>query len=316
MTEQRQATILILGGTGFVGRHLAAELSGRGYRLRLLTRYKPATRDLWVLPGLEVRQADMYDRDTLEHHLQGCQAAINLVGILNERGRSGKGFRRAHVELTDTLLQAMVNTGVRRYLHMSALNAGQGKSHYLNSKGEAEVRVQQAAARDGIEPSIFQPSVIFAPDDSFFNRFAGLLRLAPLGLPLACANSRFQPVWVGDVVRAFAVALQRPDTIGQTFQLGGPSQYRLRELVNLTAKWNGWRRRAIPIPRLLARLQALVFDFSPIKPFSSDNYHSLQIDSVVSGEDGLRQLGIEPRSVESIMPAYFAGEQLSNPDAA
>src|SRR5690606_20447992 len=138
---------------------------------------------------------------------RGADAVINLVGILNEKGRDGSGFERAHVELTEVVIDACRSAGVSRLLQMSALNAGRGQSHYLRTRGESEARVR--ASR--LDWTIFPPSVIFGPGDGLYNRFAGLLRPLPV-LPLACAGAKFAPVYVGDVVEAFARAVARPDS--------------------------------------------------------------------------------------------------------
>ena len=148
-----------------------------------------------------------------------------------------------------------------------------------------------------------QPSVIFGEGDSFFNRFAGLLRMAPV-LPLACPNARMQPVWVGDLAKAITRAIDDPKTIGQTLVMVGPEEYSLRELVEFTARTAGLKRTILGLPDSLSRLQARIMDFVPGKPFSSDNYKSLQIAST-STENSLQRLGIRPRSINSVVPEYL-----------
>ncbi|MDX1381013.1 MAG: complex I NDUFA9 subunit family protein [Xanthomonadales bacterium] len=294
--------VVLLGASGFVGHHLVPRLARDGHRCTVLTRHAPGCRDLAVNPGTRVVQADVYDRKALERQLAGADAAINLVGILNERGRSGDGFERAHVELLRGLLEACDRVGVRRVLQMSALNAGEGKSHYLRTKGEAEDLLKSA---EGVRWTIFQPSVIFGPGDSFFNRFATLLRFSPV-LPLACPNAKMQPVYVRDVVEAFARSLGDPATQGRTYPLVGPDQWRFIELVRWTAGVLGLRRWVVGLPDPVSRLQATVMDFVPGKPFSTDNYRSLQVDNV-SGRNGLDAFGIQPHSVEGAVPAYLPG---------
>lgn len=223
-----------------------------------------------------------------------------MVGILNESGRKGAGFDQAHVELVRKLIDACRFAGVRRLLQVSALNAGKGSSYYLLSKGRAEELIRKAPDLDS---TIIQPSVIFGDGDAFFNRFAALLKLAP-ALPLACPNARMQPVWVGDVVAAMAAALDDPKFNGKTLIMVGPEQYSLRELVQLTAVTAGLKRRVIGLPDVLSRMQGLLMDFVPGKPFSSDNYRSLQIDNV-SVENSLWRFGIHPRSIESVIGDYL-----------
>lgn len=297
--------ICILGGTGFVGRTLANRLTRDGYPLRVLTRDREARREnLILLPTLELVQADVHDPEQLEPQFEGCDAVVNLVGILNERGRSGAGFRLAHVDLARKVVKACRSRGVRRLLHMSALNADavNGPSHYLRTKGEAEDLVHGA---DGIHVTSFRPSVIFGRDDGFFNRFVRLLRLSPGIFPLACAGARFAPVFVEDVAEAFARALRNPDTHGRRYDLCGPRAYTLRDLVQYSADCANIRRWIIGLPDPLSRLQAALFDFVPGKPFSTDNYLSTRVDSVCAGND-LASLGITPTPLEAVVPAYLS----------
>jgi NADH dehydrogenase len=174
-------------------------------------------------------------------------------------------------------------------------------SHYLRSKGEAEDLLRAAA---DIDETILRPAVIFGEGDSFFNRFASLLRFVPL-LPLACPNAKMQPVWVGDVVAAIALCLDHRSTIGKTMDLVGPEIFTLFQLVNKTARYKGWNRRVIGLPDWMSRLQGLLMDFVPGKPFSTDNYRSLQIDRI-SRHNALLDLGIHPARMDAIVPLYLA----------
>ena len=299
--------ICILGGTGFVGRSLANRLAKSGYALRILTRNRERNKNnLILLPSTELVECDVHDAEQLKKQFAGCDAVINLVGILNERGRDGKGFQHVHVELTKKIIEACAANGIRRLLHMSALNADadRGPSHYLRSKGMAEDLAHEAASK-GIKVTSFRPSVIFGREDSFFNRFASLLQMTPLFFPLACANSRFAPVYVGDVAEAFAQALSDPDSYGQRYNLCGPKIYTLKELVNYTATCIGVKRSIIPLSNLLSRIQAAVFDFVPGKPFSTDNYLSATIDSVCDCNDLARFVPM-PMSVEAVVPQYLS----------
>ena len=294
--------IVLLGATGFLGHHLLPELSAAGHECIVLSRYPPGCRELTVLPNVEVRRSDIYAAEQLQKHIGGADAVINMVGILNERGRKGEGFNTAHVVLVEKIIEACRACNVRRLLQVSALHAGKGSSYYLISKGKAEERI---LAAEHLDSTIFQPSVIFGEGDSFFNRFAGLLKVAPF-LPLACPDSKLQPVWVGDVVVAMARALADPDTIGQKLIMVGPQEYTLRELVEFTACVCGLRRKIIGLPDSMFRLQGRVMDFVPGKPFSSDNYRSLQTDNT-SGENSLWRFGITPRSIEATVPGYLGG---------
>ena len=294
--------IVLLGATGFVGRHLLPRLAADGHRCLALTRYPPGCRELTVIPKVEILQANVHDEVALRQYFEGADAVISMVGILNESGRKGAGFAHAHVELAEKIIVTCREQGVRRLVHVSALNAGKGGSHYLVSKGRAEELIRAAS---DIDSTIVQPSVIFGDGDAFFNRFAGLLKVSPV-LPLACPDARLQPVWVGDVAEGIARALGDPDTFGQTLTMVGPDEYSLRELVEFTARSVGLKRKIIGLPDGLSRLQGRVMDFVPGKPFSTDNYKSLQIDNT-SVENSLWRLGIRPHSLEGVVPAYLSG---------
>lgn len=294
----------MLGGTGFVGRHLAARMVQRGHRVRVLSRDPERHRGLKVLPTLELMAADVRDPAELCRAFTGCDAVVNLIGILNE-GRRGQGFQAVHVDLVRKVVDACGATGVGRLLHMSALNAGAGRgpSHYLRSKGEGE-DLAHLAAGQGLQVTSLRPSVIFGPDDSFLNRFAKLLTWAPGVFPLACPDARFAPVYIGDVVDAMSVALEDRRSVGRRYELCGPHVYSLRRLVDYVARLRGLRRRVVGLGDWLSRVQARVMERMPGTPFSYDNYLSLQVDSVC-GEAGLAALGIEPTPLEAVAPAYL-----------
>ena len=293
MNKQR---IVVLGGTGFVGRHMISRLTADGHSITLLSRNPNSHSSRFLPPAVAIKTVNVYDKDKLVAAFSGADVIINLVGILNERGDNGRGFQRAHVELTQTVIDACQQSDVKRLLHMSALNAGRGHSYYLKSRGEAEKRVKGS----GLDWTIFQPSVIFGVDDGFFNRFAQLLKLTMV-LPLARAKARFAPVYIGDVVEAFVNSLDQEKTIGRIYELYGPNIFSLYRIVRLTAAQLHLRRFVLPLPDFLGRIQAWVCDWIPGKPFSSDNYRSLLTDSVGS-VDGLHQLGIKPTSVEQVLP--------------
>lgn len=291
--------ITVLGGTGFVGRVLLARLASEGHSLTVLSRNLDAHLVRLLPPGTRLLAGDVYDPEWLKANFAGADAVINLVGILNEAGDNGRGFQRAHVALTKLVIAACQLAGVRRLLQMSSLNAGRGDSFYLKSRGEAEAAVKAS----GLDWTIFQPSVIFGKGDGFFCRFAELLKLAPF-LPLAKANTRFAPVYVGDVVEAMRRALHARNTIGQVYELYGAEVFSLGELVRMTAQQLGLKRWVLPLPDALGRLQGLVFDYVPGKPFSSDNYRSLKLDSV-GAIDGLHQLGIVPERIAQHLPGIL-----------
>lgn len=287
-------SVVVLGGSGFVGRALVARLLAQGERVRVLSR--SADTHARIPAGAELRAGDVFDAAFLREAFDGADAIINLVGILNERGDDGSGFRKVYVELAETMLAAMQGTRVRRLLQMSALHAGDGESHYLKARGEAESRVRAS----GLDWTLFRPSVIAGPGDGLFCRFAQLLRFAP-GLPLGGADARFQPVWIGDVAEAFVRALDDDATIGRSYDLVGPEVMTLGGIVKLTAKTKGWTRFVLPLPAALGRVQAEVGEHLPGKPISRDNWRSLQRDST-SDDNGLPKLGIAPADVRGKLP--------------
>ena len=296
--------ICIVGGTGFVGRHVVAELARHGYQLKVLTRRRERRRELLVIPTLELVEANVHQSEDLREQFAGCDAVINLAGILNETSGSRRDFSSVHASLPATVAEACRLAGVKRLLHMSALKAAaDAPSEYLRSKHAGEDAAHAVAAH-GVAVTSFRPSVIFGADDSFFNRFAALLAMPAPFFPLACPESRFAPVYIGDVAQAFARSLADSQTFARHYELCGPRIYTLRELVEYTARLSGHRRLVIGLGDRAARLQASVLQHVPGKPFSMDNYRSLQVDSVCE-QDGLAELGIEATAVESVVPSYI-----------
>jgi NADH dehydrogenase len=297
--------VCLLGGSGFVGRSLAARLNNAGYNVRIPTRNRQRHRSLLVLPSVELIEADIHNEQALARVLAGSDVIINLVGILNEKGHDGSGFRRAHVDLAEKVVRKALELGVPRLLHMSALkaNAERGPSHYLRTKGQAE-RLIAAAAGEDLAFTIFQPSVIFGPGDGFLNLFASMMRLTPV-VPLARPNARFAPVYVEDVTRAFAQSIDNRDSFGRTYQLCGPQIYSLREILELIAEVMGIRRLVLGMPDSLSQLQAWCMDYLlPGKLFTMDNYRSLTVNSICT-ENGLSQLDIAATPMELIVPEYL-----------
>ncbi len=304
-TIERPRTICIAGGTGFVGQELISRLTRAGHALRVLTRASSHAIDLRPLPSVEVAVGDVYNPEFLRRGIDGCDVVVNLVGILNERGFSGAGFRRAHVELTAGLLRALIKLRVPRLLQMSALNADaeRGASHYLRSKGAAEQLIR--AAGPTLDWTIFRPSVIFGPGDSLTNRFAQLLRATHGRLPLARAKARFAPIYVGDVAAAFMQALHGGASSRKCIELCGPEVLTLEQIVRITAGAAHLPCHIYALPDAVARLQASVMQFLPGKPFSVDNYRSLLTDSVCRDDDS-RQVGPARASLSALAPLWLA----------
>lgn len=302
-------TVVVFGGSGFIGRHLVNRLSEDGARVVVVTRRSERAKHLFFIPRVEVVEADVFDDAALRGLLQGRDAAINLVGILqSKRGRPyGPQFAKVHVELPRRIVAACAAAGVPRYLHMSALGAAvDGPSMYQRSKadGEAAARAQSAVAA-----TIFRPSVVFGPEDRFLNMFARLQRRLPF-VPLACADTDFQPVYVGDVALAFSQALADPRTRHQVFHLAGPQIYPLADLVRLAGRYSGHQRPIVALPGWAGRLQAGFFEMLPGTPLMSrDNIDSMQVDNVVDPAIQATtnaSLGIVPTALEAVAPHYLS----------
>lgn len=304
--------VLLVGGSGFVGSAVARRLQRAGARVTVPTRRRERAKHLLVLPAAEVVEADVHDDATLARLVRGRDAVVNLVGILKGgEGRPyGKGFARAHVELPGRIARAAAVAGVPRLLHMSALRAaGDAPSGYLRSKAAGEEAV---GVIGGPAVTIFRPSVIFGAGDSFLTLFAGLLRLAP-AVPLACPEARFQPVWVEDVAAAFVAALSGPASTGHAYDLGGPREYSLRELVDYAGRVSGHRRAVLGLPLPIAHLQAFVMEWVPGGPMTRDNVRSMQVPNVCPAGTEF-PFGIVPTSLEAVAPGYL-GAAVSGFDA-
>lgn len=294
--------IVLIGASGFLGRFVLKALTADGHQCVVLTRTITRHRDIEMLPQVELQQADVYDPASLAEHMQGADAVVSMAGILNESGGGGKGFHKVHVGTVKAIVEACHISGVRRVLHVSALNSSEGKSHYLKTKAEAESMLQQVS---DLNVTIFQPSVIFGRGDSFFNRFGLMLQLTMV-MPLACPNAKMQPVYAADVAAAMAASLDDPMTWGKSYPLGGPQSYTLKQLVEWTSDNLGLKRWVIGLPAPLSASMGMVMGLVPGKPFSMDNYHSLQTASTTD-EDGFAYFGIDPRDIDTVVPDYLGG---------
>lgn len=305
----KHTNILVIGGSGFIGRHLVSALVSGGAHVTVPARQRERAKHLILLPTVDVLSADVCDHRTLSRLVAGKDAVINLAGILHsrrgrpaERGPNdyGPDFARIHVELAQAVVSACRENGVRRVLHMSALGAApDAPSEYLRSKGIGEQAVMAAA---DLQATAFRPSVVFGPEDSFLNLFASLARALPV-LALACPGARFQPVYVGDVVRAMVAALDDADAAGKRFDLCGPRVYTLRELVAYVCSVIGRRPLIIGLPYRLAVLQARLMELSPAPLMTRDNLASMSIPNT---SDAPMPYGIEPVAMERAAPAWLA----------
>jgi uncharacterized protein YbjT (DUF2867 family) len=303
--------ICIIGGTGFVGHSITDRLVDQGHRVKILTRSRELHRAMLVLPTVNLVEGDIYDQSFLNQEFTGMDVVINLVGILNQfRGKPT--FEMAHAILPAYVADACKNQNVPRLLHMSALKASNGgPSEYLRTKGTGEDRVHQMAGQK-VNVTSFRPSVIFGPRDSFTNRFAHLIALAPGVLPLACPNARFQPIYVEDVAKAFVQSIGNYHTYGKRYELCGPGVYTLRELVEYIAKVTRKRCYVIPLSDGLSRMQAMVGEILPGKPISLDNYRSMREDSCCKGGFP-EEFDFTLTELEAVVPHYLGHERREHP---
>ncbi|VXC14801.1 complex I NDUFA9 subunit family protein [Massilia sp. 9I] len=304
----REQNVAVIGGTGFIGGHLLARLAGDGVGTRVAARHYESAKHLTTLPYLDLELGNIHDDAALRRLVDGCSVVINLVGVLHGgHGEPyGQVFRQLHVELPRRIVQACLDAGVPRYLHMSALGAGHRASMYQRSKADGELA---ARSEPRVTATVFRPSIVFGPGDHFLTVFANLQRRLPV-LPLACAQARLQPVYVEDVAAAFSLALREPRTRGADIELGGPQVYTLAELVHLAGRYAGHERHVLELPDWAARLEARLFELLPGEPMiSRDKLATMKTDNVVDPQTQAltaEALGIKLTSLEAAAPHYLA----------
>ena len=301
--------VLAVGGGGFIGRHLVASLAAAGIRVTVPSRRRERAKHLILLPTVDVVEADIMAPGVLQRLCAGKQVVYNLVGILHsrrgrrdERGPNdyGPDFARVHVELPQAIVAACRTMGVRRLLHVSALGASPaGPSEYLRSKGIGE---QAVLAAEDLDVTVFRPSVVFGPEDTFLNRFASMIRLLPV-MAVPCPEAKFQPVYVGDVARALHFALEEPEARGKAYELCGPRVYTMKQLVESVCAMTGRHRLIIGLPDRLSYLQAWMLEHLPGKLMTRDNYRSMQ---VANTSDAPFPFHLQPQALEAVAPAYLA----------
>ncbi|MGN6084182.1 complex I NDUFA9 subunit family protein [Trinickia sp.] len=299
----RHQSIALIGGSGFIGTHLANALVAAGKTVRVATRKRSHAAHLTLLP-LDVIELDVFDSVELARFVEGMDAVVNLVGTLHSRRGDpyGPEFAKLHVELPSKIAAACEGKGVHRLVQMSAINAdSNGPSMYLRSRADGEKAVLAAAQ---LATTIFRSSVVFGPEDRFLNTFAALARLFPV-LPLARPDARFQPIYVGDVARAIVGTLDLDAAHGRIYELGGPAVYTLEALVRMCGEMIGRRPRIVRLPDALAYMQALTFEALPGEPLiTRDNLDSMTRDAVMSGPLA-PELNLEPVAIEAIVPTYL-----------
>ncbi len=297
--------ISIIGGSGFVGRTIARQAVEQGLGVTIACRHPERARDL-LIHGIRLVKADVCSGRGLDEAVQGATCVINLVGLLFERGP--QTFAAAHVHGTEHLLAACERAGTKQYIHMSALGADLGsQSNYARTKAEAEQRVRTSK----LKWSIMRPSIIYGAQDSFFNRFRSLYALAPVA-PLIGGNTRFQPVWVEDVARAFLSCIGRRGVNGKIFELCGPEVYSLRELTEMMLQELGWKRLLIDVPQPVAGIMARLMQLLPTPPLTQDQLILLKQDNVASSKDAFPAIFGKPAALADILPACL---QMNRPTA-
>jgi NADH dehydrogenase len=302
-----QGLVTVFGGSGFVGVHLVRALAKRGWRVRIASRNPGRAYEIQPFGEVgqfQIKRADITRPASVAAAVKGATAVINLVGALYQK--PGAGFRAVHVEGARNVAEAAARAGVKTLVQMSAIGADlDGPSLYARSKAEGEQAVREAFPA----ATVVRPSIIFGPEDGFFNKFAQLSGIAPV-LPLfGGGETRFQPVYVGDVARAYAEILRTPAAAGETYELAGPRIYSFKELMQIVGRETHRPRPLVPLPHFAASvlgmagdLQALVM--APV--LTSDQALLLRRDNVAAeGSKGLEALGVEPTSVESIVPTYL-----------
>ncbi len=301
--------ICIIGGTGFVGSAIVNRLSKQKHQIKVFTRHPERNRHLKLLPGVTLSTINYFAAKVLERHFDGIDVVINLVGILNPRNKDT--FDAVHVELSRRIADAASAVKVKRLLHMSALNAGNKVSKYLISKGHGQ---QMAMQCPGVDVSIFCPSIIFGPNDHFFNMFASLLQL-PGPFPVVGAKARFAPIYIENVVDAFVNSIDNEKTYGNSYSLCGPKEYSLLELVSYTCKITNQKTSLIPLNWFFSKMMAIFMNLIPGSPISLDNYRSMSVDSTCSKNNKKvmqKELDINPVSLESVLPLYLGDKEVNS----
>lgn len=296
-------TVCVLGGSGFVGSSIVAKLDAAGYQVKVLSRRREAGKHLFLLPNVQVVETDVMNNHALKEALKGADAVINLIGILHESGKAT--FEEMHHQLPRRVAQICESLGIERLLHMSALQASSNApSQYLISKAKGEAALSDFNKKLNI--TIFKPSVIFGRNDSFLNLFANLVRYLPI-IALAKPDAKFQPIWVEDVASCFVNALENTDTYDKSYELGGPTVYTLRALVQNVMDILGKQRPILGLNDNLSMAQAFAMELLPIKLMTRDNVKSMALDSVTR-QPIAAELNVTATPLEAVVPEYLMND--------
>lgn len=293
----------VFGGTGFIGRQVVRELAKKGVIVKVATRVPE--RAYFLKPDGAVGQivpfqCNYSDEESIVAAVKGADYVVNCVGILYERKRGG--FKRVHADIPAVIAEACLQEGVENFVHISIPNIENDTSRYAKSKYEGEKAIQKIFPK----ATILRPSVVFGPDDDFFNKFAELMRFVPVLPLIGGGKTRFQPVYVGDVADAVMAALEKPEARGQIYELGGPEVVSFKEVYELLSRYTGRRRMYIKLPFWLAKVQAVFMGLLPKPLLTCDQVESLKSDHVIKPEaKGLADLGVTPTLMDVVLPTYL-----------
>lgn len=293
--------ILILGGTGFVGKMLCARLVAQGHKLTVLSRRPERHRDLEVLPTLTLKKANIHDENSLVYYCTNVDVVINLVGILNAKDLAGKEFDKVHIELVRKIVSACHVQRVKQLIHFSALGADakDAPSLYLRTKGKAEEIITHAQ-NNFLHTTIFRPSLIMGPNADFINKFSKLIKYSPRIMLLPCASSLYAPVSIYDVIAAVDNSIINLACFNKRFDLCGPITYSLKNIVAIIAQGMHKKSFIIGLNTFFSLWLARILQFVPGKPITPDNVRSATIPST-SAESFPPELGVIPSGVEELI---------------
>ena len=295
-------TALVLGGSGFVGRHMTEALLAKGWQVRVGVRNVAKARaQFYDKAGLEVIAAPIQDQSAVEAAVHGVGLVVNCVGILSEFGAQSFDVVQCHGAIS--LVKTAAMSGVETFVQISSLASDpMSESHYARTKGEAEVGILAAFPT----ALILRPSLVFGPGDGFFQRFAHMSRLSPFLPVIGDGQTKFQPIYVQDLAKALIAALEKPETRGKIYELGGPSIYTFRALIDYIIKIIPRRRFVMSLPIPLAKLMAISTAWMPGAPITKDQLRLLKFDTIVDEYAlSLRDLGVEATPLETIVPSYI-----------
>ncbi len=308
MAGQSAKLVTIIGGSGFVGRYVVRLLAKKGWRIKIVCRNPEQAGFLQPLGDvgqIQAVRANICDARALRAAIKGSDAIVNLAGVLAQSGK--QTFDDVHCEGARRVCEAAKTFEITNVVHVSALGADlRSKAQYARSKALADIKVLEICPT----AVILRPSVIFGEEDEFFNRFAAMARLSPFLPAIGFGRTKFAPVYVADVARAIVCALEGHAIAGTIYELGGPAQYTMKELLHMTQSYSGRKQRTLPIPFFIAMVQGFILQYLPGKVLTVDQVRMLRADSIVSAKAQKEQrtfegLGIEPTPIDAVVPVYL-----------